>query len=68
MNKVKVGQVLKHINETWEATVLEINVDENTAKMYLQSERGWHWDEEWNLAHTNTGLFNGEYVDITPQD
>ncbi|MOA44316.1 hypothetical protein D3C78_1665780 [compost metagenome] len=40
--------------------VIEVNEESNELKVELNKE-GSYWLEIWNLAHTRTGIDNGEY-------
>jgi len=61
---VEVGMVIKHTSLDCKWTAEFTRIEDNDLFAILRSESGGQWTETWNLAHTESGLKSGEYVEI----
>lgn len=52
----------KHVNGEFTVVVDKVCSDDNVLKVTITSERGFSWPENWNLAHTISGIRDGTYV------
>ncbi len=60
---IRIGMKLQHIDPEadWHAEVK--GIDGNDMKVTVSGKSG-KWTETWNLAHAQTGLDRGDYVEI----
>lgn len=65
---MKIRHKYHHRGNEWDfvATVLELHDDKNVITMQLNGSGG-QWFEDWNMAHTYSGLNSGEYR-LSPDD
>ena len=61
---IHVGNVIKHTSADCKWTAEMNRIDENDLYVTLRSETGGVWFETWNLAHTQSGLNDGTYIQV----
>lgn len=74
MSILAEGDVIRHqcYSEAdeyrWEATVIEVQEDDNILKVSIMGRYGQAHPENWNLGHTISGLKMGEYSKCPSKD
>lgn len=74
MSILVIGDVIRHQwystngDMRWEAEVVSINEDDNELKVSVMGIYGQSHPENWNLAHTVSGLNMGEYTKRSSKD
>lgn len=59
---IKNGDKIMHRDGDWVAHISSVNEKDNEISMTIRTATGGSWAEDWNLAHTESGLKRGEYV------
>ncbi len=74
--KIAPGMCLEHMYRRemssaefkWYVKVLEIHKDRNEVTMMMINNRGNRYTTIWDLAHTQSGLERGEYLEILDEN
>lgn len=61
---IKVGMILKHTSPDCNWTAEFTRIDGNDLFAILRSDTSGSWQETWNLAHTESGMRSGEYIEV----
>lgn len=68
ITKAQVGMVIRGPDNSWEATVTEINEQGDELAVVCQTTNLYTWNETWVLSHTNAGLKRGDYVVVSTEE
>jgi hypothetical protein len=57
----KEGDTITTYAESWEAKIINWNVNSNELQVCIENGAGNQWIEVWNYQHTLVGLKRGDY-------